>query len=159
MKTLNQLTKKYRSQIRSKMKIQEQINDLRQQERALQDKGNALGKEIDFTKNLIDYCVLTGETPAEALLKNTKEQIRSTIDNMSGFSPLIGGSLSGLTVSNNLVTITNTGNITSSGLLTLDPNQSAWSNTVYTPTNTTLSVNSAQGSTRVGGSGRGVPGV
>ena len=159
MKTLNQLTKKYRSQIRSKMKIQEQINDLRQQERALQDKGNALGKEIDFTKNLIDYCVLTGETPAEALLKNTKEQIRSTIDNMSGFSPLIGGSLSGLTVSNNLVTITNTGNITSSGLLTLDPNQSTWSNTVYTPTNTTHAVNSAQGSTRVGGSGRGVPGV
>jgi hypothetical protein len=159
MKTLNQLTKKYRSQIRSKMKIQEQINDLRQQERALQDKGNALGKEMDFTKTLIDYCVLTGETPAEALLKNTKEQIRSTIDNMSGFSPLIGGSISGLTVSNNLVTITNTGNITSSGLLTLDPNQSAWSNTVYTPTNTTLSVNSAQGSTRVGGSGRGVPGV
>jgi hypothetical protein len=159
MKTLNQLTKKYRSQIRSKMKIQEQINDLRQQERDLVAKGHSLGKEIDFTKSLIDYCVLTGETPAEALLKNTKEQIRSTIDNMSGFSPPIGGSLSGLTVSNNLLPITNTGTITSSLPLTLDPNLSAWSNTVWATINTTLTVNSAQGSTRVSGSGRGVPGV
>ena len=125
MKTLNQLTKKYRSQILSKSKLQEQINSLREQERALQSQVYAISQEIDFTKSLIDYCVLTGESPAEALLKNTKEQIRSTIENMSGWIPLAGTTISGLTVSNNLVTnvsMINAGTITNSLPLTIDPN-------------------------------------
>lgn len=117
MKTLHQLAKKYRKQIDHKSKIQEQITSLREQERVLQDQVYTITKDMEFTKTLIDYCVLTGESPTEALLKNTREQIRNTLDHASGWVSINTNTLGSLTVSNNSVTgVTITGaNITSHG--------------------------------------------
>lgn len=79
MKTLMQLTKKYRSQLNAVNKIHQQIALLHQQEKTHREKIHQLTTEIEFTKLLLDYCVLTGESPVEALLKNTKEQLVNKI--------------------------------------------------------------------------------
>lgn len=129
MKTLGQLTKKYRSQLKSVAKIREQIDVLNKQHQEYQHQIDCLNKEITFTRALVDYCVLTGESPAEAVLKNTRDQIQMKIYELTNFNVAYTtpswGNVSSLPVVPATLSITNTGNLSTlitSGVNMTDPN-------------------------------------
>lgn len=119
MKTLGQLTKKYRSQLCSVRKIREQIDQLHRQQQEYHDQIDSLTKEISFTKILVDYCVLTGESPAEAVLKNTHDQLKIKVHQLTGHNHYTSvspswGTISSLNIVPPNLSITNTGTLTTS---------------------------------------------
>lgn len=98
MKTLNQLAKKYRQQIQHKKHIQEKLAVLRDQEISLQRQIDSMDKDIWSTKQLIDYCVLTGDSPVQAVLQNNREDINRVLSNHDVAKSAV--SMSQLAVSN-----------------------------------------------------------
>jgi hypothetical protein len=91
MKTLNSLIKEFRKKIKQAHIHQSRITHLEQKREAMNLQQHKRNSEIAQMKELIDWCVLTGEQPTEALLKHTREQMRKqlgsgTVYNMSSIA-------------------------------------------------------------------------
>jgi len=89
MRTLNDLSKKYRSEKTALRKLLAQRSKLAEQQQKLQERERELRRGITNLKTLIDFCIETGESPVEAQLKNTPNQISEhmnqvTMDSYSG---------------------------------------------------------------------------
>jgi hypothetical protein len=75
MKTLGELTKKYRNEKARLTKLHQQRENLMTQVQALSDQMREGEKSLRTLKTLIDFCVETGQSPVEAQLKNTPDEI------------------------------------------------------------------------------------
>lgn len=85
MKTLHQLSRQYRQQLAHKKKLRDQVLDLKIKVDDINRAIEQLNRQLASTKVLIDYCVVTGESPAEAILRNTHEQIQQTVIDIRGY--------------------------------------------------------------------------
>jgi len=79
MKTLNSLIKEFRKKIKQANSHQSRITNLEQKREAMNQQQHQRNSEIAQMKELIDWCVLTGEQPTEAVLKHTREQMRNQL--------------------------------------------------------------------------------
>ena len=89
MRTLNDLSKKYRSEKTALKKLLAQRSKLAEQQQKLQERERELRRGLTNLKTLIDFCIETGESPVEAQLKNTPNEIsehmnKVTMDSYSG---------------------------------------------------------------------------
>jgi hypothetical protein len=109
MKTLGELTKKYRSHKSHIKKLAQQREKLMNQVQSLSDRMREGEKSIHSLKTLIDFCVETGQSPVEAQLKNTPSEIADHVyqTGIEGWSGLTKGY------------ITTGANITSGSVLTV----------------------------------------
>ena len=80
MSTVNQLSRQYRKLCKKTQTIDKQIQKLSQTGKVLRDARRACVQEIETTKLLIDYCVITGESPTQAQLSHTTDQIRQIVE-------------------------------------------------------------------------------
>ena len=80
MKTLNQLARHYRQLCKAPARIDQQSRKLKEQLQQLSSQKQSLVAEIDRTKTLLDYCIVSGESPAQAALSHTTEQLQASLD-------------------------------------------------------------------------------
>lgn len=78
--SLSSLIRSYRRQIQQAERLKRKSDQIMEQLKHLNAEYNQKKQECTNIKNLIDHCVITGESPAEALLKHTPEQIRKTAE-------------------------------------------------------------------------------
>lgn len=83
MRTLNDLSKKYRSEKAALQKLLAQRGKLAEQQQKLQERERELRRGITNLKTLIDFCIETGESPVEAQLKNTPGEISEHMNQVS----------------------------------------------------------------------------
>lgn len=108
MKTLAQAAQSYRQQLQQIKKHEQLIQKTRADLKQLQDAAVKKTHELNKLKQLIDYCVITGESPAEAILKNTPEQIQQHIFNQPQNYTDSYGIVSGNSMNLGPITISNT---------------------------------------------------
>ena len=80
MNTLNQLARRYRQLCKGPARIDQQLNKLKEEFGRLQQQKHSMLAEIDHTKQLLLYCVVSGESPAEAALRHTRDQIQTALE-------------------------------------------------------------------------------
>lgn len=78
--SLSSLIRSYRRQIQQAERLKRKSDQIMDQLQSIHTEYNQKKQECTNIKNLIDHCVITGESPAEALLKHTPEQIRKTAE-------------------------------------------------------------------------------
>jgi hypothetical protein len=76
LKSLNALIRSYRRDLKKREQLTTAIKELQEQILPLDD-------QIKNTKKLIDHCVRTGESPLEATLRHTQEQLSKEPDFIS----------------------------------------------------------------------------
>jgi hypothetical protein len=79
MTTLNQLTKKYRKLCAQPKQWDRKLEKAKAHMRTLQDAKHKCLMNIENTKLLIDYCVITGECPTQAQLSHTVNQMQDIV--------------------------------------------------------------------------------
>ena len=92
MKTLAEAIKCYRKQRKKMARAQRRMDQLDAQIQALQKIQAEDRNENLKLKELIDYCIVTGESPAEASLKNTRAQMRAMLMPYSDSITMASGS-------------------------------------------------------------------
>lgn len=80
MKTLNQLARRYRQLCKGPSRVDQQINKLREQISRLSQQRQKMTSEIEHTQLLLNYCVISGESPAQAALSHTNEQMQAALE-------------------------------------------------------------------------------
>lgn len=80
MKTLNQLARRYRQLCKGPSRVDQQINKLREQLSRLNQQRQKMLGEIEHTQLLLNYCVVSGESPAQAALSHTNEQMQAALE-------------------------------------------------------------------------------
>ena len=114
MKSLNGLIKDYRKKMIRAEKHRDKMTALEQKMEALNQEHFKQKTELSQIKDLIDWCILSGEQPAEAALKHTSDQIRDKLRRGDKFymgtyygtmSGTIGPSGAVLTVNSSPITI------------------------------------------------------
>lgn len=80
MKTLNQLARRYRQLCKGPSRVDQQINKLREQISQLSQQRQKMTSEIEHTKLLLNYCFVSGESPAQAALSHTNEQMQAALE-------------------------------------------------------------------------------
>jgi hypothetical protein len=79
MTTLHQLSKKYRKLCETPQKWDAQLQEARDHIKNIQESKRACLQNIENTKILIDFCVITGESPVQAQLSHTLPQMKETV--------------------------------------------------------------------------------
>jgi DNA-binding protein YbaB len=80
MNTINQLAAKYRKMNAQVKRADTQIQNAKKHVHQLGQARNQLLQELDQLRVLMDYCVITGETPVQAQLSHTHEQMQAKIN-------------------------------------------------------------------------------
>jgi hypothetical protein len=80
LKTLNQLARRYRQLCKGPSRVDQQINKLREQLSRLNQQRQKMLGEIEHTQLLLNYCVVSGESPAQAALSHTNEQMQAALE-------------------------------------------------------------------------------
>lgn len=130
MKTLNQLARRYRQLCKGPSRVDQQINKLREQISRLSQQRQKMTSEIEHTKLLLNYCVVSGESPAQAALSHTNEQMQAALEEHqrlvkdSGFyhDPSLA-TIGTLTITNHghwTKPVSITGGITSAGMISVN---------------------------------------
>lgn len=83
LKSLNALIRSYRRVIKQRAKCDRSIKELQEKIKLLHKEQQQLDDQISHTKKLIDHCIRTGETPMEATLMHTREQLSKDPDHNS----------------------------------------------------------------------------
>lgn len=83
MKTILDLSKQYRREKASLKKLADKKAVLAQQIQSLQDQERSVRKTLNSLKTLIDFCIETGQSPVEAQLKNTPDEILSHMNQLT----------------------------------------------------------------------------
>lgn len=79
MQTLAQAAKAYQNLCKQVHRLDSEMDKVRQQHHQLRNQKNKIQDELRTLKNLIDHCVITGESPSQALLSHTREQIENLV--------------------------------------------------------------------------------
>lgn len=129
MKTLNQLARRYRQLCKGPSRVDQQINKLREQLSRLNQQRQKMLGEIEHTQLLLNYCVVSGESPAQAALSHTNEQMQAALEehqrlvkeNRIYYDPSFA-TINTVTINNSSWTkpVSVTGGITSSGTITVN---------------------------------------
>lgn len=127
MNTLAQMARKYRGMCKQVQSTDNQIQKVRAHLNELGQSRNRIIQDMEQLKTLIDYCVITGTEPTQALLSHSVEQMNTVInehDRNTRFKDnyyTLGGSS---------VTVINTHNTTAthglSNMLTATPTSGAY---------------------------------
>jgi hypothetical protein len=86
METVLDLIEHYREQINRANETRDRIQDLKKELEELQDCLTRATREINNNKMLLDWCILSGESPAEALLKRDTQNIDHELSKMQWFN-------------------------------------------------------------------------
>ena len=79
MKTLAQAVKQYQKLHKESKNLEAAMQKVQQQHHELKNYKNKKYEQMRSLKNLIDHCVITGESPSQALLSHTAEQIETSV--------------------------------------------------------------------------------
>ena len=130
MKTLNQLARRYRQLCKGPSRVDQQINKLREQLSRLNQQRQKMLGEIEHTQLLLNYCVVSGESPAQAALSHTNEQMQAALEehqrlvkeNRIYYDPSFA-TINTVTISNHshwTKPVSITGGIASAGMITVN---------------------------------------
>jgi hypothetical protein len=104
--TINGLIGEYRQLRKNVARIDNKINSLNKRAKTLVDEQDSLYSEIREKKALINYCIETGETPIEAKLKRTVQEMeaycinKNNIHRFDRYSGIVAGSNSPISGAN-----------------------------------------------------------
>jgi hypothetical protein len=79
MKTINQAIRRYRALCQARSSLNAKEDKLREKMTELRTLHQKKTAEIKKLRQVIDYCVITGQSPTQALLSNTPEQIETAL--------------------------------------------------------------------------------
>lgn len=129
MKTLNQLARRYRQLCKGPSRVDQQINKLREQLSRLNQQRQKMLGEIEHTQLLLNYCVVSGESPPQAALSHTNEQMQAALEehqrlvkeNRIYYDPSLA-TINTVTITNSSWTkpVSITGGISSAGTITVN---------------------------------------
>lgn len=79
MKTIAQAIKQYQKLNRHNIELKKQMDELMQKHNSLRHQRSQTQNQMHAIKNLIDLCVITGQSPTQIVLSNTAEQIEGQV--------------------------------------------------------------------------------
>jgi len=79
MTTMHQLSKKYRKLCEKPQKWDAQLQAARDHIKHIQESKRVCLQNIENAKILIDFCIITGESPVQAQLSHTLPQMKETV--------------------------------------------------------------------------------
>ena len=77
--TLSGLIKEYQRNIKMREQILDKIKNLDEKRLEMSQQAQEQHKECDRLKRLIDWCIHSGESPVEAQLKHTADQVKDLL--------------------------------------------------------------------------------
>jgi seryl-tRNA synthetase len=86
--TLSGLIRSYRKQIKQRDLVQKRMQALDAERKQLEKQAREIYNECGKTKQLIDWCIHSGESPVEAQLKHTAEQVAQELEKAPGYDSL-----------------------------------------------------------------------
>lgn len=86
--TLSGLIRAYRKQIKQRDLVQKRMQELDAERKQLEKQAREIYAECGKTKQLIDWCIHSGESPVEAQLKHTAEQVAQELEKTPGYDSL-----------------------------------------------------------------------